>query len=352
MKVSSQLVNKALNGIRPERTPIFDLLTNDAVIEYFAGIHFDKFNSEKVCTTAIGNALDANRSRSRPKVEGEKWTDEMGNLIVNARWTHWVQKHAISSLDGWVGFIKKDIEKLNNEEIPDTQKIEATISDQKAYNATLSGTVFIHCTPSTAINYILFGYHCGLENFTYLWMDHHDLTLQWIRAIEAQQQRYIDLTAHTQTSPMVMIYSDIAFKNSLAYSKQMLNQMGFFDEVARICDCCHKKGLKVIFHSDGYLMEILNDLVASGIDGLNPIEKAAGMDVFEIRQKFPELIIVGGVDVTHLLRTGSKGDIRNQVRKIISEVGSEGRLLIGSSTELDNQVPLENYLTFHDEVMR
>jgi uroporphyrinogen decarboxylase len=98
-------------------------------------------------------------------------------------------------------------------------------------------------------------------------------------------------------------------------------------------------------------MDIMADLVAAGIDGLNPIEKAAGMDVFELRRLFPELILVGGVDVTHLLPYGSVADVRRETRRIIDNVGSEGRLLIGSSTELENNVPLENYLAFHDEVM-
>jgi hypothetical protein len=37
---------------------------------------------------------------------------------------------------------------------------------------------------------------------------------------------------------------------------------------------------------------------------------------------------------------------------MIDELGAEGRLLIGTTTELDNAVSLENYLAFHDEVMR
>jgi hypothetical protein len=57
------------------------------------------------------------------------------------------------------------------------------------------------------------------------------------------------------------------------------------------------------------------------------------------------------VDVTHLLVSGSPDDVRKETRRIIDEVGAEGRLLIGSSTELGNDVPLANYLAFHDEVM-
>jgi hypothetical protein len=64
------------------------------------------------------------------------------------------------------------------------------------------------------------------------------------------------------------------------------------------------------------------------------------------------LILVGGVDVTHLLVSGSPEDVREETRHIIDQVGAEGRLLIGSSTELGNDVPLPNYLAFHDEAMR
>ena len=95
-----------------------------------------------------------------------------------------------------------------------------------------------------------------------------------------------------------------------------------------------------------------DDLIAAGIDGLNPIESAAGMDLYALRRRYPELILVGGLDVTHLLPTGTPEDVRVETRRMIRETGAEGRLLIGSSTELEDNVPLANYLAFHDEVMR
>ena len=136
------------------------------------------------------------------------------------------------------------------------------------------------------------------------------------------------------------------------FSPAMFDGMGFFDEVAMLCEACHSRGVKVVFHSDGYMMDLLDDLAASGIDGLNPIERAAGMDIFEIRRRYPELALVGGVDATHLLPSAAPEEIRRQTRKIIRETGSEGRLLIGSSTEVGSDIPLENYLAFHGEVMQ
>jgi uroporphyrinogen decarboxylase len=214
----------------------------------------------------------------------------------------------------------------------------------------LNGSVYIACTPSTAINEALFGYHCGLEILSYLWADEPELVLRWFRAIETAQQRFIELTAHADQAALAVIYSDVAFKGRLMFSLDTFRAWGFFDDVARICAACHRAGLQVIFHSDGYIMDLLPDLVAAGIDGLNPIEKAAGMDLYEIRRLYPQLILAGGLDVTHLLPFGTPEEVRRETRRMINETGSEGRLLIGSSTEVGNDVPLANYLAFRDEV--
>lgn len=41
---------------------------------------------------------------------------------------------------------------------------------------------------------------------------------------------------------------------------------------------------------------ILNDMVKAGIDDLNPIEVIAGMDVGELRRKYPRLTLMDGID--------------------------------------------------------
>ena len=41
----------------------------------------------------------------------------------------------------------------------------------------------------------------------------------------------------------------------------------------------------MLFHSDGNLNPILDGLVEAGIDGLNPIEVLAGMDVGAIHRR-------------------------------------------------------------------
>ena len=122
---------------------------------------------------------------------------------------------------------------------------------------------------------------------------------RWLRIYLRETINYIDVTAHPEHSPLAMIYSDVAYNHGPMFSRKMFQEMGFFDEVAAMCDACHRRGMKVIFHSDGNIRTLMADLVATGIDGLNPIEAAAGMDVFDVHREHPDLILVGGVDVTH-----------------------------------------------------
>jgi hypothetical protein len=349
---SPQLIDDACAGRRPARTPLFDLLLNDAVIAHFAGRPFDGRDDEATSIAAVGNALDGSRHIAVPDVPGRVWVDEQGNLHEAARWTSWIRTHALTEPEQWAGWIARHIEQLEAAPAPTAEERERALAQQRRLNARLNGAQFIHCTPSTAINDLLFGRHCGLEMFSYLWTDQRALMLRWLRALESERSRYIERTAHRQTSGLAMIYSDVAFKNNLMFSQRAFRDMGFFDDVAGICAACHAQGLRVIFHSDGNIMRLVDDLVAAGIDGLNPLEKAAGMDVYALRRRHPQLILVGGLDVTHLLPFGTPDEVRRETRRMIDELGSEGRLLIGSSTELGDDVPLANYLAFRDEAMR
>ena len=120
----------------------------------------------------------------------------------------------------------------------------------------------------------------------------------------------------------------------------------YFPKLKKIIAAYHEAGMKVLYHSDGYLMDILDELIDAGIDLINPVEVAAGMDIKEIHQSYPDLIMAGGIDVSTLLPYGSTQEIKEAVNKAIEE--SEGQIMIGSSTEMNNNVPLKNVITTYD----
>jgi hypothetical protein len=352
MKDSLKLVEDSCRGVRPSRIPTFDIYQNDAVLEHFGGARLDGRADGEVVTRAVARSLDGTRHLGVPGIPGSTFRDEIGNEHVRARWTSWVKTHAFATPEEWAAFIPRHTEQLQSRPGPTAADLAAERARQAQVNARLEGTMFIHCTPSTALNTLMFGYRCGLDVYPLLWADDPAMVRRWLRAIEADTMRSIERAAHRATSPLAMIYSDVAYHDRLMYSPATMRAMGFFDDVAAICRGCHDRGLQVIFHSDGNVMEILDLLVAAGIDGLNPIEHAAGMDPYAIRKRHPGLILVGGMDVSHLLPFGTAEEVLRETRRMIREVGSEGRLIIGSSTEVGNDVPLANYLAFLEETWR
>lgn len=66
----------------------------------------------------------------------------------------------------------------------------------------------------------------------------------------------------------------------------------------RVVDHAHAVGLFVNLHSDGYIMNILDDLIAIGYDSMHPVQESAGMDPQTIKDKYGDKITVyGSLDV-------------------------------------------------------
>ena len=181
----------------------------------------------------------------------------------------------------------------------------------------------------------------GLEHFSYYLADCPGIIDALLECSTLNTLAFIEHLPPDHTIEAVFSGDDIAFK-----SGPMVNPSWFathyFSRLARICAAYHKKGIKVLFHSDGNLNPILDGLVEAGIDGLNPIEVLADMDVAEIHRRYPNLFMCGAIDVSQLLPFGTPQDVYDTVARTID--AAEGRIMIGSSTELNNEVPIENYL--------
>ena len=126
-------------------------------------------------------------------------------------------------------------------------------------------------------------------------------------------------------------------------------QRYYFPALKRVCDALHARGKKAMFHSDGNLNLIMDGLVEAGIDVLNPIEVCAGMDLADLHRRYPALVYAGGIDVSHLLPFATPVQVREAVVKAIDD--TEGQILVGSSTEVFNIVPLNSFLAMREAAM-
>ncbi|MDP7163473.1 MAG: uroporphyrinogen decarboxylase family protein [Phycisphaerae bacterium] len=98
----------------------------------------------------------------------------------------------------------------------------------------------------------------------------------------------------------------------------------------------------VILHCDGNLRPLLDMIVEAGVDGINPVEPAAGLDVPELMAKYGgRLSFIGGICNTHILPGGDPDEIRRHVQTVV-DAGRDGGLIIGTHS-VGPDISVESY---------
>ena len=119
---------------------------------------------------------------------------------------------------------------------------------------------------------------------------------------------------------------DIAFKTSTYVSPQLFREL-FLPGYRRAAEQITKPW---VFHSDGNLMPILDDLLELGMNGLHPIEPDA-MDLAELKRRYgPRLCLCGHVSLDALSR-GTPAEVDHLVKESIRIAAPGGGYIAGSS---------------------
>jgi uroporphyrinogen decarboxylase len=105
--------------------------------------------------------------------------------------------------------------------------------------------------------------------------------------------------------------------------------------------------VKVFFHSCGAVKPLIPDLLAAGIDILNPVQKSAmGMDLPALKQEFGLDLVFwgGGVDTQQVLGTGTPEEIRQDVKANIEALAPDGGFVFAAVHDIQPNVPPENVM--------
>lgn len=139
-------------------------------------------------------------------------------------------------------------------------------------------------------------------------------------------------------------FDDFAFKTGPIYSPQLLRDV--IMPYARIVAAEIK--LPWVFHSDGNFMPVVEDIVSLGMNALNPLE-AGCMDVEYLVQHFPNLVLVGGIDIDVLVR-GTPDEVRELVRACFRSMNRNGRYIPSSCNSLPPFSRPENVRAMFEEI--
>lgn len=129
------------------------------------------------------------------------------------------------------------------------------------------------------------------------------------------------------------IWGDIAYCNGMMFSPAYWRKV-YKPQLKRICDEVHAAGLKAIYHSDGDASAVYDDLIEVGVDGYNPLEAKAGLDVVELKRKYGRRwAFNGNIDVT-TLESNDRNQVRREVLRKLNAAKGGGYIL-----QSDHSVP-------------
>ena len=121
----------------------------------------------------------------------------------------------------------------------------------------------------------------------------------------------------------------------------------------QIVDRAHEKGLKVVRHSDGNLWPLMDILLETGYDGINPLEPQAGMDIKKMKEYCGDKIcLLGNIDCIDLLPSGTPDQVEQAVIQTIKDGAKDGGLIICSSNSLHPGVNPENCIAMFEAVRK
>ncbi len=119
----------------------------------------------------------------------------------------------------------------------------------------------------------------------------------------------------------------------------------FYPGLCRVMKGYKDLGLLVIKHTDGMILPIIDMIIDSGIDCLDPLDPVAGMDLGEVKRKYGSRIALkGNVDCSHLMTLGTPEDVEAATRKALAVGAPGGGYILSSSNSIHSSVKPENYM--------
>ncbi len=102
-------------------------------------------------------------------------------------------------------------------------------------------------------------------------------------------------------------------------------------------------GAPVIMHNDGKIWDVLDDLVATGVDGYHPVEKAAGMDLAAVKRRYAGRICpIGNINNKTTMVFGAPNDVRREAIACLRIAAPGGGYIMATDHSLHDDIPLEN----------
>ncbi len=332
----------AFNHQETDRVPIYGETRNVGFIEAVTRKKLigTPFEMEKITAQAYNTVgIDMIRSMMIPKwglVKGELYDIQWDGYL---NWK--VGGDRALSLDEACEYLKRSADSpLESKElllnrINEVKRIQRILGEE---------TLFVPQVSASCLEGL---YHrMGLDNFSVIMYESPDLI---DAALDTNMNKALAMTEMINDEydgPVVHCSDDLGMKNTTIFSPSWLREH-VFPKVKVVADKIKEGGKFFSFHSCGNVTTIVPDLIALGVDALNPLEITAGMDLAKMKEVYGEELVLIGNANANIIQLGSPEEVRGEIRRCFDEGASGGGYFLNGGFPQGSSAM--NILAYFDE---
>lgn len=347
-------VRKSLNHEEPDRVPVGEFFWTNFIRrckqELDVGEDFDPYRYWDLDLVVINPNMD-------PHITGiEVLEDTAERKVVKTGFGATIERRSTLPMPHFAEFETQTYEQMEAfefEDPHDRRRYFERIDDQ--INAVgdelnLGLPSFIERLEAYAGDFCLFGSVCEPHEMIWRIMGSENVLLKLAEAPD-RMAKFIErlgdfavglvegqVQAAGDRLQGMYVWGDIAYVNGMMFSPTYWHAV-YKPQLRKICDAIHAAGLKAVYHSDGKLDMVLDDLIDAGIDGLNPLECKAGMDGPTLKPIYgPRLAFVGNLNV-QVLETNDRDQVRAEVMRKLNNAKGGGYIFQSDHSMPSNVSP-------------
>jgi uroporphyrinogen decarboxylase len=339
---SRERVISAFNHIEPDTVPIMEFIYSRPFYKEVLGYAPETYNAEDIMLCAGKIGYDA---VVIPFGGVGGFSDNKENTYAD-EWGTVYQKDASAwPSDAPVGFPVKDAEDLKNYTMPDPnlekrlEGVKTAIQMNRESEKFIIGNVRGPFSGSWLLT--------GFENFCIQMYDDEEFIDELVSKVT---DFYITGGLRMLEAGVdALLFADDYGSNSAPFMSPAQFAKCIVPHMRRMIDAFKSRGAKVIMHSDGNLNQLLDTIVAQGIDAYHPMERAAGMEISAIKKAHGEkIMLIGNVNNKTTLVTGTVSDVEKEVIECIKAAAPGGGYILASDHSVHDDVPNQNVFAMYE----
>ena len=222
------------------------------------------------------------------------------------QWEAWVERNAglfDAMIDNTAAFHKKLVEEYGDRILPVGYAAPGIFENSWQPIGFVNFTRFVYQKPDFVKRVI--------EFYTNL----------YLRSVETVMQSGVEV---------VIGGDDLGQKTGPMMRPELIEEL-LGESYRRISELVHKSKKKLIWHSCGNIYRLLEMFIGWGFDGIITMEPTAGMDLGKVREMVGHrLVLVGNLDVSHLLVKGTREEIEDAVKQAIRDAAGGGGYILSA----------------------